>query len=434
MSNLEPIENPASARTRTVWFSCPGFWFWTLIALGAAIRIYFVVFTQGTYDAGLWQLNVMGVTQVGLLDHYRLDPNANHPPFILQLESFVWRFSELAGIPFRTLLRAQFACFDAGTTLLLLKLLRHHRWRYLLTAAYWINPVSMILSAYQGNTDSAIAFFLLLTVWLLSGRQTVAAGVAMGLSFWIKLPGILALPAFLLYLRGWRRRLIFLSIAAIVALIGYFPALVQDAAVIATNVFGYHGRMLQTQGGVAAWGPRVILFSVIAAPEKWPEQLHAPVLFFLQHNWQIGLLLGVILIVLRRSRRSVSGLCATIAIAYVTLCGLTDYWAFQYFAWSLPFWFFLRPWFFVTATVLLTAYIYSLYWTLCGNPWLLGTWDFAGHLDWPTSVIFFRNLAVIFFAACAFAFLIGAIVNQIRSRRGRRTRLMAASELQARHS
>jgi len=114
-------------------------------------------------------------------------------------------------------------------------------------------------------------------------------------------------------------------------------------------------------------------------------------------------------------------------MAYVVVCGVTDYWAFQYFAWSLPFWFFLRPWFYVSATFVLTAYIYSLYWTLCGNPWLLGRWDFAAHLDWPGSVLFFRDLAVIFFALCACAFLIGAFVDRIAA--SHRTRPMSASEL-----
>jgi hypothetical protein len=79
----------------------------------------------------------------------------------------------------------------------------------------------------------------------------------------------------------------------------------------------------------------------------------------------------------------------------------------------LPFWFFLRPWFFASATLLVSAYLYSLYWILCGNPWLLGTWNFAGHLDWPTPVIIFRNLAVFFFFGCACAFLASAIAGQI---------------------
>jgi len=163
----------------------------------------------------------------------------------------------------------------------------------------------------------------------------------------------------------------------------------------------------------------VLLFSVIAAPENWPEQLHATILFFLQHNWQIGLVLAIAVLILRHSRRSVFALCASIGMAYTTLCGTSDYWAFQYFAWSLPFWFFLRPWFFIPATLLASGYIYSLYWTLCGNPWLLGTWDFAGHLYWPGLVLVLRNLTVLFFFLSALLFLIAAGAHYFRRVRSR---------------
>jgi hypothetical protein len=269
---------------------------------------------------------------------------------------------------------------------------------------------------------------------LLSQRRIASSAIAMGAGLWIKLPGIIAVPALVLSLRSWRTRLLFVSIFAAVAAAGYFLPLLGDPGVVVKNILGYHGRMLQTQGGIAVWGPRVIFFSIIASPEKWPEQLQAPVLWFLQHNWQIGLLLAFVLILLRRSRSSVRGLCATIAMAYVVLCGVTDYWAFQYFAWSLPLWFFLRPWFYLGATVVLTAYLYSLYWTLCGNPWLLGTWDFAAHAEWPASVILFRNFAVVFFTISAGVFFVGAIANQIESRRRRRAVFVGSGDLQAGHS
>jgi hypothetical protein len=143
---------------------------------------------------------------------------------------------------------------------------------------------------------------------------------------------------------------------------------------------------------------------LIAPPEKWPEWLHAPVLFFINHSWQLALILAFLLVWLRKSRRSVPEVCATIGMLYVVVYGFSDNWAFQYFAWSLPFWFFLSPWFFVPATVLGTAYIYSLYWLLCGNPWLLGKWDFIGHPYWPSLVLGLRNCTVLFFflSACAF--------------------------------
>lgn len=64
----ELTENSKPIHTESRWFSRAGIWFWLLIALGAALRIYLVLFTQGTYDAGLWQLHSTGASELGLLN------------------------------------------------------------------------------------------------------------------------------------------------------------------------------------------------------------------------------------------------------------------------------------------------------------------------------------------------------------------------------
>src|SRR6202011_1101613 len=96
------------------------------------------------------------------------DGPANHPPFISEVEALLLLLSDATGIPFRIFLRAPFALLDAGSAFLLLLLLQSNPWRFLLAACYWLNPLAIIFSAYHGNTDSAVAFFLLLCVSLLS--------------------------------------------------------------------------------------------------------------------------------------------------------------------------------------------------------------------------------------------------------------------------
>lgn len=399
---------------RDRWFTRLGIWFWLAIAIGAAIRFYLVVFTEGTRDVELWQTHATNVRDLGVIGYYHFDEGANHPPFISLVESLLLRAADATGIPFRILLRAPFALIDAGTTILLLALLGASPWRAVGAACYWLNPLAIILSAYHGNTDSAIPFFLLLCVWLLSKSHVVGGAMAVGAGLWIKLPGILAIPALVFFIQGWRRRLLFLFVAGITALSTYLPALIQDAKIVIVNVFGYHGGQIHTTGYVSIWGPKVLLFSFIAAPDKWPESYHAPVLFFLNHSWQLALILSLLLTLLRRSRHSTHQVCATIGMLYVVIYGFSDSWAFQYFAWSLPFWFFLPSWFFAPATVLGSGYIYSLYWLLCGNLWLLGKWDFIGHPYWPPIVMGFRNLAVLFFFISACIFLASAIWEELR--------------------
>lgn len=394
--------------------SRPGSWFWSAIVIGAAIRFYLVVFTQGTYDVPIWERHARAVNERGLIGYYRADTTANHAPFISEVEALLVRAADATGIPFRIWLRAPFALLDAATAFLLLLLLRPSAWRFVLAAGYWLNPLALILSAYHGNTDCAVAFFLLLSVWLLSKEKTIPAAIAIGASLWIKLPGILAIPALVFFVQGWRRRLLFLAVAGIVALSTYLPALIQDAPTVYANVFGYRAQNLHTVAGESAWGPRVLLFSIIASPEKWPSASHQPILFYLEHGWKFSIALVVLLSWLRRGQRSVHSLCATIAMSYLAVYAFSDGWSFQYFAWSLPFWFFLPAWFFIPGILLAGGYFYSLYWYLCGNPWLRGWWDFANHLHWPPVVIWLRNLATAFFFLAACVLLASTMWQQRR--------------------
>jgi len=328
------------------------------------------------------------------------------------------RASDATGISFRVFLRAPFALLDLATTFFLLLLFRECRWRFVVAAAYWLNPLSVIFSAYHGNTDSAVAFFLTLCVWLLSQNKIVAAGVGLGVSLWIKLPIVLAIPALALFIPEWRRRFQFLAIAGGVALVSYLPVLVQDPVIIWKNVFGYRGLFVVTSAGDAVWGPvRVVLLSMIAPASRWPESSHAPITFFVHHEAIVVLGLVLLLSFLRSSARSVVDLCATIGMVYTVVYGLSDTLTFQYFAWSIPFWFFLTPWFTIAANLLAGAYIYSLYWVLTGNPWLFGHWDFFRYAEWPTTIIFLRNVACLFFLLSAFWFLISSVISATRNLR-----------------
>jgi Gpi18-like mannosyltransferase len=220
-------------------------------------------------------------------------------------------------------------------------LLGECRWCFVAAAAYWLNPLSIIFSAYHGNTDSAVAFFLLLCVWLLSKEKLIGAAIALGASLWIKLSIVLAIPALFFFISNWRRRLLFLSIAGLTALSTYVPVLIQDPKIVYTNVVGYRGLYIHATAGVPVWGPtRVLLFSMIAPPDQWPEKYHGALLFLWQHGWHITLALLLVLAWSRRSRRTAREVCATIGMLYTVVYGFSDSFTFQYFAWAAPFWFF----------------------------------------------------------------------------------------------
>src|SRR5207302_11357815 len=386
--------------------------FWLAMVIGAALRAYCLVFTNGTSDMDDWEDHAHNVHDRVLIGYYYANAFANHPPFISKAGSLILQMSAATHIPFRILFRTPFAFLDVANAWLLFLLLPENRWRLCATACYWLSPAAILISAYHGNTDTAVAFFLLLSVWLATNKQIVSSGAAFGASLWVKLPGILALPALLILFRRWRLRGIFLLAAAISAFLTYLPVLVQDYKIVFTNVFGYRGLILQTAEGVPLWGPSVLLFSTVVPIQAWPEKYLRPVLFLLEQSWYIAIAAMLLLSWLRRHRASAQEVCATIGMAYAVLFGFSDYWAFQYFAWALPFWFFLRWWFSIPAVLLTSAYLYSLHWLFCGNGWLLGEWDFLGHPNLPLLVLIIRNTAVSFFFVSAFLFLILAIKRQ----------------------
>ena len=381
--------------------------FWIAIVVGAALRIYCVAFTNGTGDMDDWEDHATQVRDRGLIGYYHANSYANHPPFMSEAGALLLQLSTVTQIPFRILFRSPFAILDAANALLVFLLLPENRWRFFATACYWLSPAAIIISSYHGNTDIAVPFFLLLAVWLGTKQRTISSGIAFGASLWVKLPAILGLPALLLWFRNWRARGLFLLVAFVTAAITYLPALIQDYKIVWTNVFGYRGLILQTAGGMPLWGPSVILFSIFAPMQAWPEKYLRVVLFLLERSSLIAIAAIFILAFLRKDRHLPQQICATIGMSYAILFGFSDYWAFQYFAWGLPFWFFLRWWFSVPAVVLTSAYLYSLHSLFCGNPWLRGGWNFAGHPTLPLFLVILRDLGVAFFflSACAFLFL-----------------------------
>jgi Gpi18-like mannosyltransferase len=195
--------------------------FWTMIALGAALRVYCVLFTNGTSDMEDWEDHATQVHNLGFVGYYYANEFANHPPFISEVGSLILQTAAATHIPFRILFRGLFALLDGGNALLLFALLPEGRSRFIATAIYWISPAAVLISAHHGNADSAIAFFLLLAIWLATRSRTALSGVAFGMGLWIKVPVILGLPPIITLFRNWRCRLIFLLAGVLAALSTY---------------------------------------------------------------------------------------------------------------------------------------------------------------------------------------------------------------------
>jgi len=379
-----------------------GPWWWAVLAAGAALRVFLAVATGGTDDVRIWQSHAGWTWEYGLVGYYERSPVFNHPPFAAWLMQGVWMLARATGWPFGALERALFAALDLGNTLLLLSLLRGERHRALVAACYWLHPLAFVFSAYHGNTDTAVAFSMLLAVWAAVRGSAVGAGAALGAGLWIKVPVLLAAPAIAFALPDARQRLRFAAALGAVGLSTYLPALLAAPDLVVSRVFGYAGRRISTPGGTAIWG----VWGVLGAPDALPEWLAPLSRAHLAANAAVCGLPVLLLAWLRQGERSPRGLGTTVCASLCIVFGFTHSpWAFQYAAWIAPF-LFLPGWrFALLATLALGGYVYAVYAWLTGHPLLLGDWDFGATPEWPALLVAWRDAAVAFCFASAWGFL-----------------------------
>ena len=193
-------------RERLRWLQAPGAWLWIALALGAAVRVLLLCFTEGSFDVAIKAHHGRSVNEFGLLEYYRRSEIFNHPPLMGRFFAGLQWLAATTGAPFGLLLRAPFALLDLGSAWLLMRLFSDSPYRYAVLAGYWLSPVAILFSAYHGNTDSAIAFFVLLSMLAATRGRVLAAGAALGVGLWIKLPALIAAPALFFCLPAWRDR------------------------------------------------------------------------------------------------------------------------------------------------------------------------------------------------------------------------------------
>lgn len=406
-----PVSITRAIEKRWRFLERPGAWLWIAIAAGAVIRAYLVLFTEGTLDVQNWEDHARGVREAGLIGHYHQGRWFNHPPLISEFVALLSAVADRSGIPFRVWFRMPFALVDVGCAWLLLRLLRENRYRYVVLAAFWLHPLAMLISSYHGNSDNAIAFFLLASVALAGTGRSFWTGAALGMSLWIKVPGVLAAPALFFSFPRWRQRLAFTAATVAIGAAGYLPPLAQDPQIVFEKVFAYRGVPFTTPTGAPVWGVEVFFSRIDGVlPDLFGFN---PFRAKRLHHAYNTLVFGLPLLAfswLRRGERTPLQLGCTLAGVYVIFCGFTSVFAFHYFAWSVPLWFLVGPRFAAGASVVGSAYVYSVYAMLCGNPLLLGTSDLDRLFYWPTWLLLLRDLCVLFFFLSACVFLYNAIV------------------------
>ena len=90
--------------------------------------------------------------------------------------------------------------------------------------------------------------------------------MALGACLWIKIPGVLVAPVFLFVLSTTRQRLEFCLGVGVMALVGYGPAMLQNARAVIDAVFLYPGLDIHTSSGISTWGLRTMFPAMTRVP------------------------------------------------------------------------------------------------------------------------------------------------------------------------
>ena len=137
-------------------------------------------------------------------------PPFMHPPFLLHMLRALEWLVQTTGMTFAFWLRVPGIFADSICLWVVWKLLGSRvqepsiRWALLMLAGA---PALILVSGFHGNTDTVMAMFVVLTVYLIEKGRDGQAGAAFALSMSFKLIPVIAIPAIYLYLDKPRRRL-----------------------------------------------------------------------------------------------------------------------------------------------------------------------------------------------------------------------------------
>jgi|SRR5215213_3116966 len=353
-----------------------------IIALGIAtlVKLVLAAVTIGTNDVVTWRSFADNAMLCGACAYQFPGPTGdpfNHPPFIIHFLKLIG--TSTTWFPFWLRLPAILA--DIGMVLLVARLIPRMSTRLMVLLA--LNPVSILVSGFHGNTDPLMIFFVVLTVYLLKMGQLNWAAAAFGMAINIKVVPLLLIPAILVYIWSWksaRSAILFGCIAAVVVLALSMPYVLSDPQVIAKATLGYRGMYGQ-------WGIGRILFAfpISRAGHGIAARLAQTLIIVLT------LALAVYL-----NRRKID-LVYQIGLIFFALFFLSSGVAVQYLSWPVPFILALGFWWSSAYYTSAGLYIFLNY-----NHWSQGQWYFAESHIKPYSTVTGYIAGLVCWAVCGF--------------------------------
>jgi uncharacterized membrane protein len=299
-----------------------------LLALGVRLVPNLLVPAGGNYDMQSYQ--IVGDLVRQSEDVYRATAGENRYPYLPLLLYWLGisqATSEVTQLPFAPVVRLLPILADASIAWLIFFYLKRNQSMQDGVKAgmlYAVNPVSIFVSAYHGQFD-AVAMFFLVSAGILLVTRPHLASYLLGAGILVKSWPVLAFPAFIMQLSGWRKKILFtvgmmaIPLAGVLIYSAFFEA-------NPTEVFQ---RALGYNRGMGVWGITYLLRVILV------EGLHLEQLYqvFLQVSPFVTLLFLGVVWWLKARHESVFESTLTIFIAFFFI---THAFAIQYLLWLVP--------------------------------------------------------------------------------------------------
>ena len=234
--------------------------------LGLASRFVLARVSIGSEDIITWSRFASQIDVHGVEWMYRNVSEFNHPPLMGWWALAAARLSSFTGWAFEPCFKLLPCVADICSAVLLWRIWRARAgvgYGALAFALFALNPVSLLVSGYHGNTDSALAMLALASCYLLECRNApFTAGLALGGAINVKLIPVLLIPILVVRVTKWDG-LVRLAAGLSVAVIPFVPALL-------TSWPGFRHNALEYNSSWENWG-----FAFFIRHAEASSRLHA---------------------------------------------------------------------------------------------------------------------------------------------------------------
>lgn len=296
--------------------------------LGLLARCFIAYYSLGSNDIVLWRGFATEIATYGLGRVYETNKMFNHPPLIALLASKLYAFSVWTDLRFELVFKAPVVLADALSAWLVLKSWNEpgsHKPAAAFALFCW-NPVSLLVTAYHGNTDSLCAAISLLAATLARQKLCLWAGVALAAAINVKLIPAVLVPVLLVSAPSFRELARFIAGLSV----GALPFVV----VLLTHFEAFSKKVIGWRSYPGEWGITEVVRQVGLNP-RFASASASVNHFYIEHGsrFVLGFSVAVAAYQLYRRRFDAQQLAAVASLGFLVFA---PGWGVQYSVYVVP--------------------------------------------------------------------------------------------------